>query len=211
MSNQKLHGISWQLRQRPRLVGLLPQDAARDSGGQRSRPRASRELPGRIEGCRRGIDIGARQGKFGGQVCFFFWEEEYKHIHTHIYTHIYIYNIWRCFMISTSFQLGNVHKFYIYGIHDKNRRLQGHRIVHGKMTQPTNNLEMWRVDFIRHRIGTWTPKNWPHLFIIREVHDVKNRGVPKIGFPTCLMKIPPDREGVKRIESIQNCSNPPIM
>ena len=98
---------------------------------------------------------------------------------------------------------------FIYGIHDKNRRLQGHRIVHGKMTQPTNNLEMWRVDFIRHRIGTWTPKNWPHLFIIREVHNVKNRGVPKIRFPTCLMKIPPDREGAKRIESIQNCSNPP--
>ena len=92
MSNQKLHGISWQLRQRPRLVGLLPQDAARDSGGQRSRPRASRELPGRIEGCRRSIDIGARQGKFGGKVfccvfCFFL-EEEYKHIY--IYIHIYI-------------------------------------------------------------------------------------------------------------------------
>ena len=148
------------------------------------------------------------KGNLGGK--FFFLRGGIQ-TYTHIYIYTYIYNIWRCFMISTSFQLGNVHKFYIYGIHDKNRRLQGHRIVHGKMTQPTNNLEMWRVDFIRHRIGTWTPKNWPHLFIIREVHDVKNRGVPKIGFPTCLMKIPPDREGVKRIESIQNCSNPPIM
>ena len=88
MSNQKLHGISWQLRQRPRLVGLLPQDAARDSGGQRSRPRASRELPGRIEGCRRGIDIGARQGKFGGQVFFFLRGGIQTYTHIYIYTYI---------------------------------------------------------------------------------------------------------------------------